>query len=142
MALEYELTLAGSPPVAQVAERALPDVADRPTGTARLLTRDLYERYGFHVSVSAGADGYVSAESDDGLWEWEPATYVSVTFNLNKVADRKPAVENMLTVVRRVLDSGTEDAALVLNGDVLLLTRLDGVLREHHRDTWWAHYPG
>lgn len=140
MALEYELTVAGSLPVERVAERALPETTDRPIGTASLLTRDLYERYSFHVSISAGTNGYVSAESDDGLWEWEPATYVSVTFSLDKTADRKSAVGSMLTVVRRVLDTGREDAALVFNSDYLLLTRLDGVLREHHRDSWWAHY--
>jgi hypothetical protein len=47
----------------------------------------------------------------------------------------------MLTAVRRVLDTGPEDATLVLNGDVLLLTGFHGTLHKHHRTTWWAANP-
>ncbi|MEV6298949.1 SitI3 family protein [Actinoplanes sp. NPDC051861] len=50
-------------------------------------------------------------------------------------------VASMIDVVRRVLDSGPEDAALTQNGDVLLLTRFDGVLVKHRREEWWNHYP-
>ncbi|GID26626.1 SitI3 family protein [Paractinoplanes brasiliensis] len=48
----------------------------------------------------------------------------------------------MLTVVRRVLDSGDEDAAFVFNGDNLLLARFGGVLTKHRREKWWEHYEG
>ena len=140
MALEYKLTLAGSTPQ-QVAERAFPDMADRPPGTTPLLTMDLYESYGFHIAVMAGENGYLSAESDNGLWEWEPKTYVSVTFSLDKSADRRWAVQNVLTTVERVLSTGAEDAALTLNADFLLLTRFGGVLVRHRRE-WWDSYPG
>ena len=37
------------------------------------------------------------------------------------------------------LQGRSEDAALVLNGEVLL-TGTNGVLRKHHRATWWDHY--
>jgi len=47
----------------------------------------------------------------------------------------------MLTVVRRVLDTGVEDATFDFNGDVLLLARLKGELTKHRRETWWDHYP-
>lgn len=80
--------------------------------------------------------------SDDGSWEWEPEPYVTVGFRLDKDADRNWAVSNMMTVVRRVLGSGREDAVLVLNGDILLLARLDGAFARHHIDDWWAAYPG
>jgi hypothetical protein len=60
---------------------------------------------------------------------------------MDKEADVEWAVVNMLTVVWRALETGSEDAALVLNGDLLVLTRLDGVLVKHHRDGWWASYP-
>lgn len=46
----------------------------------------------------------------------------------------------MLSAVRRVLESGTEDAALTLNGDTLLLHRLGGVVRKFNRVRWWAHH--
>jgi hypothetical protein len=142
MAIEYDLTCSGDTPVNQMAERALPDPDDRPTGTAPLLSAALDARCGFGATILAGTNGYVDALSDDGSWEWEPSTYVLVGFRLDKEADRRWAVTNMLTVVRRVLDSGSEDAALVLNGDLLLLTRFDGLLVKHNRDQWWSHYPG
>jgi hypothetical protein len=46
----------------------------------------------------------------------------------------------MLVAVRRMLLTGREDAALVLNGNWLLLNRVDGVLVKHRRDTWWQTY--
>jgi hypothetical protein len=141
MAIEYRLTLAGSTPVEQVAERALPDPAERPTGTARL-SADLYDRYGFDVTIRAGQNGYYDAESDNGTWEWEPETYVAVTFRMEKNTDSDRAVRNMLTVVRCVLDSGDEDAALIFNGDVLLFTRFSEDLVMHRRDGWWTRYAG
>jgi hypothetical protein len=72
---------------------------------------------------------------------WKPAPFVAVTFRLHSAADSHWAVLTMLPIVRRLLDSGPEDAALLLNGDVLLLTRFgDGVVK--HRSTWWNHYTG
>jgi hypothetical protein len=142
VAIEYALTLAGETPVDQVASRALPEPAERPTGAPPLLAADLYERYGFVVTVLAGRDGYVDVLADRDRWEWEPESYVSVDFRMGNEAEPEWAIVNMLRCVRRVLDTGTEDAALALNGDVLLLTRLDGVLAKHHRGSWWAAYPG
>ena len=142
MSLDYRLTIAGSTPIEQVAERALPEPDERPTGTAPLLSANLVDRHGFGVSVRGGRNGYVDVVSDQGAWEWEPAAYVSVAFHVDKFADLSAVVIDMLTVVRRVLASGPEDAALVLNGDILLLTRLDGILTKHHRDTWWSNYAG
>jgi hypothetical protein len=140
MATEYRLTLAGNTPTVDVAERALPDPDERPVGTPQLLTANLYERYGFEVVVRAGQKGYFDAESDSGLWEWEPETYVTVNFRMEKNADSDRALVNMLLAVRRVLLTGSEDAALVLNGNWLLLNRVDGVLVKHRRDKWWKSY--
>src|SRR5687767_6061253 len=126
MATEYRLILAGGTPVDQVAERALPEPDERPTGTPPLLAADLYQRYGFELTVRAARNGYFDAESDQGMWEWEPDTYVAVTFRMDKEADPDWPVVDMLTIVRRLLDTGSEDAALVLNGNWLLLTRFGG----------------
>ena len=142
MSLDYRLTLAGRTPIEQVAERALPEPAERPTGTAPLLSAKLLERHGFDVTVRSGRNGYVDVMADQGPWEWEPGDYVSVAFHVDKLADPATVALGMLTAVRRVLAGGPEDAALVLNGDILLLTRLDGALTKHHRDTWWSSYPG
>jgi hypothetical protein len=142
MALEYELTLAPATSVEEIARRALPDPAERPTGTPPLLSAGLVERYGFGVTVLAGLEGYVEAATETGRWEWEPAAYVSLTFRMDKFADPSWEVTNMLTIVRRVLDSGTEDAALVLNGNELLLTRFDGESAKHGRHDWWQTYAG
>jgi hypothetical protein len=141
MALEYRLTVAGETPPADLAERALPVPAESPAETAPVLRANLRESHGFTVTIRAGKNAYVSAESDRGLWEWEPETYVSVGFRVDKEADHEWAVVNMLSIVWRTLETGDEDAALVFNGDLLLLTRLDGVLVKHHRDGWWTSYP-
>lgn len=140
MATEYRLILAGSTPVEQVAGRALPEPDERPAGTAPLLAADLYDRYGFEVTIRAGQNGYFDAESDNGMWEWEPASYVAVTFRMEKNDDSDRALIAMLAVVRRLSDSGSEDAALVLNGNWLLFARFGGVLVKHRR-TWWETYP-
>jgi hypothetical protein len=139
MAIEYRLTLDGTTPVEQVAQRALPDPQERPTGTPPLLGVNLDQRYGFAVTIRAGQNGYIEVESDHGMWEWEPQDYVAVTFRLDKEADTEWAVVNMLTIVRRVLETGPEDATLVLNGDYLLFRRVHGALIKH-RESWWNNY--
>jgi hypothetical protein len=139
MAIEYRLTLAGPTPVEQVAERAFPEPQDRPTGTAPLLTVDLLDRYGFGVDILAGEQAYLDGKSDSGSWKWNPAPYVAVLFQLDEGGDRPAAVLNMLRAIRRVLDSGTEDAALDLNGNALLLVRTSQGLVKHNRE-WWTNY--
>jgi hypothetical protein len=141
MAVEYALTLAGETPINQVASRALPEPDERPIGTPPLLAADLYERYGFEITVLSGRHGYVDVAADRGRWEWEPDNYVSVDFRVDKDADQEWAVMNVLSCVNRLLESGPEDAALALNGDLLLLTRIDGVVVKHNRAGWWASYP-
>jgi hypothetical protein len=142
MGVEYRLTLAGDIPAEQVAECAVPDPAERPQWwEGRLLSADLYERRGFGLSVRAGRGGYYEARDDnDAVWEWEPESYVNVTFSMGKDDRVEERTTNMLTIVARVLEGRSEDAALLLNGDVLLLTRVGGVLRKHNRATWWDHY--
>jgi hypothetical protein len=141
MALEYGLTLAGDASAEQVAERALPVAVQSPPEIAPVLSADMRDSHGFTVTLLARRHGYIEAESDDGLFVWEPEAYVSVGFRIDKEADVEWAVVNMLTVVWRALETGSEDAALVLNGDLLVLTRFDGVLVKLHRDGWWASYP-
>ncbi len=140
MAVEYRLTLAGDTPVNQVTERAFPEASERPTGIAAQLAVDHKEKYGFDVTVVAGRDGYLDLETDDGSWEYEPETYVRVGFRLDKFVDARWAVANLLTVVRRVLDTGPEDVTFDFNGDILLFARRNGELTKHRQDTWWERY--
>ncbi|MFF5076274.1 SitI3 family protein [Actinoplanes sp. NPDC000266] len=141
MALEYRLTLAGDTPVNQVAARAFPEADERPTGVAPLLARDHLEKYGFGVSILAGRHGYLDLQTDDGSWEWEPDSYVRVSFRMDKFADSRDTVTKVLIVVRRLLETGTEDATFDFNGDVLLFARRDGEIVKHRRDSWWKRYP-
>jgi hypothetical protein len=141
VSIEYRLVLAGSTPVDQVAARAFPAAAERPTGVPPLLSADLDGRYGFHVDISAGRHGYFDASSDDGPWEWEPDDYVAIDFTVDKFADRERAVTEMIAAVRRVVTSGPEDAVFTFNGDLLLFTRLSGETVQHRRDSWWTHHP-
>jgi len=141
MALEYRLILAGHTPTDEVAVRTASDPAERPAPSdyGEYLSVNLRDTRGFTLSVISGDHGYYGADSDDGVWEWEPDGYVDLTFRINKEEIDK-GTENMLHVVARVLNSGSEDAALMLNGDVLLLTRFDGVIRKHGRAKWWTSY--
>jgi hypothetical protein len=141
MALEYRLTLGGDTPPEQVAERALPVPAETSPDIAPVLWADMMDSHGFSVTIRAGKNGFVEAAADQGVWEWEPDTFVSVGFRIDKNADHEWAVVNMLSIVWRAFQTGSEDAALVFNGDLLLLTRIDGVVAKHHRDGWWTSYP-
>lgn len=143
MAIEYRLTLAGDIPLEQVAALAAPEAGEVPhsPGSPRLLTADLNEKYGYAASIFAGRDGYYDAEADDGVqWEWEPEAYVNVVFRMRKNEPSDKGTSHMVAAVGRVLDGRTEDAALVLNGNWLLLTRVDGVVRKHRSAAWWDHY--
>ncbi|QOC93842.1 SitI3 family protein [Micromonospora craniellae] len=142
MAIEYRLTLAGAIPLEQVAELAAPEGVEeslRP-GYPRLLSADLADTSGYSLSICGGSNGYFDAEDEDGSqWEWEPDTYVNIVFHMPKDDALRTATPHMVTAVARVLASRPEDAALVLNGNSLLLTRLAGTLRTHRR-AWWDNY--
>jgi hypothetical protein len=136
MALEYDLTLVTDAGPGQVAGRAFPGQPTTPW--KHLLTIDLYDSHGFEVTIRRDDTGYVGGVGDDGNWEWDHGrSAVSVGFRLSW--DRSVCEDTLLVTraVARVLATGEEDAVFRVNGDTLLLTRLDGVQRKHHRATWW-----
>ncbi|MGC4808695.1 SitI3 family protein [Micromonospora sp. DT233] len=142
MGVEFRLILAGDPAVEEVAALTALDPREKPQPAAnpRLFTARLYDQRGYAVTVRAGTHGYYEAESDgDSRWEWEPETYVNVTFSMraDDLADK--GIPNMATAVARVLAGQGEDAALIQDGNHLLLTRAGGIVRIHHAD-WWNHY--
>lgn len=141
MALEYRLTLAGDIPIKQIVEHAALDPVERPTPTEtpNLFTADLYDKRGFTLIIRFGRNGYYEADDDGTTWEWEPDTYVNLTFRMSKEDHIDKGIPNMLATVARLLAGRTEDAALILNSDVLLLTRVDGTIRKH-RQAWWDNY--
>ncbi|MEV2241040.1 SitI3 family protein [Micromonospora sp. NPDC049891] len=142
MAIEYRLTLAGDIPLEQVAALAAPQGVEESTlsGYPRLLGADLTHHFGYTVSAYGGSNGYFDAEDDDGSrWEWKPDTYVNVVFSLSKQDPSDRAIPDMVAAVARVLAGRAEDAALVLNGNWLLLTRTTGTLSTH-QPAWWDTY--
>ncbi|NLU78901.1 hypothetical protein HCA58_11035 [Micromonospora sp. HNM0581] len=142
MAIEYRLTLAGDIPLEQVAALAAPDGVEESAlpGYPRLLGADLTHTSGYSVSVYGGSNGYFDAENDDGSqWEWEPGTYVNIVFHMPKDDPAGRAAPDMVAAVARVLAGRPEDAALVLNGNWLLLTRTAGTLATHQPE-WWNSY--
>src|SRR3954470_3126194 len=108
MATDYRLTVSGTTPMGEIAARAFPDPTERPNGAPPRLTADLYEKYGFGVTIYAGQNGYVEGETDTGMWEWEPSEYVRVSFHMGKESRTDSPSAYMLTVVNRVLTSGFE----------------------------------
>ena len=142
MAIEYWLVLEGDLPIDTVARAAFPDPAERPaaTGHANLLSNDLYDRYGYGVTIRAGHDGYFQGEADPEVdWLWEPQRFTQLTFRIDK-KDPQGALRNLLPVVARMLDVRSEDAAFLLNGDFVLLSRSNGAIAKHRRAAWWDHY--
>ena len=141
MAIEYRLTLAGSVPMEQVAALAAPEGVEESTrpGYPRLLGADLQHTSGYTISIYAGSNGYFDAEDDGSQWEWEPDTYVNIVFHMPKDDTLHNATPDMLTAVARVLAGRPEDAALVLNGNWLVLTRTAGTLTKHQPE-WWDNY--
>ncbi|MFC4068197.1 SitI3 family protein [Actinoplanes subglobosus] len=141
MSLSYRLTLAGPITTDQLAERAFPDQAERPSGSGPTLSADLNETHGFAVAVRSGRNGYVDAGTDDGDWEWEPDPFAAISFDIDDDIDREQLAVNLVTVVQRVLLSGPEDAAFVINGDYLLIGRFNGQVTKHSHEKWWSYYP-
>ncbi|MFC6019285.1 SitI3 family protein [Plantactinospora solaniradicis] len=139
MAIEYRLTLAGDIPLEQVAALAAPNAteASSPAGN-RLLSVNLDEERGYSVSITSGRHGYYDAEDDGGAaWEWKPDKYVDVNFRMRKNDPSGKGTPNMVSAVGKVLAGRPEDAALVLDGNYLLLTRVNGILRKHNLATWY-----
>ncbi|MFY1597015.1 SitI3 family protein [Micromonospora sp. WMMD737] len=139
MSITYRLTLAGDIPLELVAELAAPGAAETPTPAGnRLLSANLNEECGYVVSITSGSHGYYGAEDDGGVqWEWEPETYVDIGFHMRKDTLTDKGRPHMLRTVGRVLASRPEDAALVLNDNWLMLTRVNGVLRRHNEADWY-----
>ncbi|WP_433315658.1 SitI3 family protein [Micromonospora sp. CA-269861] len=139
MAVEYRLTLAGDIPLEQVAELAAPGAVETSTASGgRMLSADLNDDCGYVVDITGGQHGYYSAEDDGGaLWEWEPETYVDVSFYMRKDTLVDKGRPYMLATVARILAGRAEDAALTLNGDVLMLTRVAGCIQKHNTDGWY-----
>lgn len=143
MGIDYHLTLGGDVSLQRVAELVGPQViADRresPDDPPRY-SADLTEQAGYAVSVYGGRHGYYDAEDDDGSqWEWQPDVYVNVSFRMSKNDESEAGTPSMVAAVGRVLAGVTQDAALILNGNWLLLTRVGGRLRKH-RPAWWNNY--
>jgi hypothetical protein len=141
MSLDYTLTLATSATAAQIAARTLPEQPEWIPGTGSALSADLYQTLGIDISLWADRHGYVDARSDEGLFEWEPDPLVTVVFNLDGPIHPEQAAANMINIVRGLLGSGSEDATLVVNGDLLLLARFGGETAKHNRERWWSAYP-
>ncbi|MEU8182120.1 SitI3 family protein [Micromonospora sp. NPDC049047] len=144
MATEYRLTLAGDIPLDVLAGVVAPDGTEESAvdGRPRVLSADLSDRCGYTVSIHAGSHGYFEAEDGGGaMWEWEPERYVTIGFRLVKGESSDRATRAMLASVARVLDERSEDAALILDADWLLLTRFSGTLRRH-APSWWSVHGG
>ncbi|MGC4792197.1 SitI3 family protein [Micromonospora sp. DT178] len=139
MSITYRLTLAGDVPLEQLAALVAPEATETTTYSGdRMLSADLNEECGYAVSIVAGSQGYYGAEDDGGVaWEWEPATYADIDFHMHKDTLMDKGRPRMLRTVGRVLASRPEDAALVLNDNWLMLTRVNGTIRRHNEADWY-----
>ncbi|KXK62291.1 hypothetical protein AWW66_09135 [Micromonospora rosaria] len=141
MAIEFRLILTGDLPAREVAEVVAPGAAEGRTASGSpMLSSRFDDALGYGVDIIAGHHGYYDAEDEDGsLWVWEPDRYLQVDFAMGKDALAERGIPAMLRGVSAVLDHRPEDAALVLNANWLLLTRVGGTVRKH-RQSWWQHH--
>ncbi|MEH1101961.1 SitI3 family protein [Micromonospora sp. CPCC 205561] len=139
MSITYRLTLAGDVPLEQVAALTAPGATETTTVSgARMLSAGRGDESGYAVSIVSGRHGYYAAEDDGGaLWEWEPETYVDVDFHMRKDVLTEKGRPHMLRTVGRILADRPEDAALVLNDNWLMLTRVGGTVRRHNEADWY-----
>ncbi len=106
-----------------------------------LWVADERERLGFILRLRQGMRGYFDAEADDEAWTWEPDVYVNLGFVLEKEAPQTTTYRHMLEMVARILATGNEDAALIQNGNYLLLRRRAGKLERLPAGFWDSVHP-
>jgi hypothetical protein len=137
MAIEYRLILEGEIPPEAMARGAFPEPSDLPAPevAGRNTIWDLWDRFGFIMQTRISEDGDFSGESDGAVFFWRPARYTVLYFRLDKFSDFNPT-ENVKTIVSRVLESGDEDAAVLQNGDIIVL-RLAGKLTKYGSGVNW-----
>jgi hypothetical protein len=140
MALEYTLILSDAAAPQELLPRAFPEAAERPSFEVShgVWLADLKERLGFLLNLRQGTRGYFEADAGgEALWTWEPERYLHVGFRLDKEFPRGQAQRNLLAIVARLLATGAEDAALIFNGDTLLLRREAGRLVRCPAQGFW-----
>jgi hypothetical protein len=134
VAVFYDLILIGDLSaddfVARVYDDALPAPTFAPSNKARVA--DETQRFGFWLTLLEGTDGYF--QDDD--WEIEPARYLDVEFRVDKDSPPEQVNVNVRRFVERALATGDEDAALINNGNTLLLERRDGQVRRVPSAFW------
>jgi hypothetical protein len=145
MSVDYQLTIAGTTDYHAVSQRAFPDLLSRlvevRTEYREGQDGDFYADLGVGVAVSKYDKREVEADSGTGPWTWSPVGCVGIIFDIDK-AQLELAALSSAQAVARVLGTGQEDVAFVLNAGILLLTRIDGEVRKYHRDDWWTVYQG
>jgi hypothetical protein len=139
MALESELVVAGQIEPTRLLERAgqrgLAGAPVQRLGNGTLIV-DLMAQTGFLLSVHGAAHAYVEAASGGSVWVWEPSPCVRLGFRFDKEFDPSVSRAAMLHMVAQIVASGSEDLALTLNGDVLLLRRVQGRLERCQAGFW------
>jgi hypothetical protein len=145
MSVSYTLTLAAELTVTELVQLGIAGGIDPGAlliSDSGLVHADLSDTRGLGLTIRSGRNGYVDAVDDSGQrWEWEAAVYAAMGFWPDAVGTID-AVPNLVPIVARVLAVRGEDAALVFDGETLLLTRMAGRQVKHNRPLFWDAYPG
>ena len=124
MAIEYALVVPGETSVEEMWRR-LHEAQTEPTVRNGVWSADEWNTSGYLISVHRGFDGYFEV----GDWIREFDQYLNVGFRENSDGSPPVLARNLLGLVQRVLDSGDEDLWLSVNGEELILERVDGEVR-------------
>jgi hypothetical protein len=96
------------------------------------LDREGTRELGFSITLHRSTNGYFASDG----WELKPKRYLSVGFRADKDRDPRELATNLITLVDRAFETGSEDMALIQLGEVLLLERAGGTVRQHPAGFW------
>lgn len=98
----------------------------------------LYEVLGFMISFIISKKmffDYIINESEFIEREWDYSS--NIYFRLDKFYDDLLARLNMMDICINILNNTNEDAVLLFNGDVLILERVNGIVKVNNNFGFW-----
>jgi hypothetical protein len=126
VANEYTLVVAGETTQQEMAERLGVRFETKGRGAWHTWHLDMI------ISLHRSTDGYFECDG----WLWKPKRYLHVGFRASWEYDPRALTTNLLALVDRALETGSEDMAFVHLGDHLLLERRGHVVRQTDAGFW------
>lgn len=140
MALEYRLNIESKKSLALDFEKYLSQerISFERENLNTSVCYNLFKILGFLVSFIVRDNCYFSylVREDESLEkEWDYSSVIS--FRLDKFYDNSLAKLNMIKICGYILNNTKDDAILLFNGDILVLERINGVVKVNNNFGFW-----